>query len=167
MPGICPARCHTTGVASPSSEAACAAGPPRGEDYWELEVPAGRDPVTGRRRRVTRTSRGTKRDAERWATSVVSEVDRGRGGGSTATVGELLDRWLELGGRHLSPTTRRRYLGLIERHIEPALGSVALRRLDASHLDGLDNGLLDKSLAPATVRQVHAVLRRGLGQAVK
>lgn len=137
----------------------------RPADYWELEVELPVDPVTRRRRRATRSFRGTKRDAERALTAFVAEVNQGRGTGTNATLGELLDRWMALA--ELEVTTRRRYRGLIDRHIAPALGAVPLRRLDASQLDQLYRDLLDKGLASRTVRQVHAVLRRSLGQAVK
>jgi len=49
----------------------------RGKNSWRLVVSAGYDPVTGRRRRVQRTVRGSKRDAERSLARLVVEVEGG------------------------------------------------------------------------------------------
>src|SRR6266496_886883 len=38
----------------------------RGKGTWEVRIDIGRDPLTGKRRQVSRTVRGRKRHAERW-----------------------------------------------------------------------------------------------------
>jgi integrase len=139
--------------------------PTRPGDQWSLVVELPPDPVTGKRRRQVRSFRGTKRAADKALTALVAEADRGRQTGTSTTVDDLLARWLSLA--ELEVSTRRRYRGLIRLHISPALGSTPLRRLEPSELDELYRGLLKRGLAPATVRQVHAVLRRALAQAVK
>jgi len=63
---------------------------------------------------------------------------------------ELLDMWMELAEPNLSPTTARECRRLVDRRIRPALGKVAVRRLETSMLD-----------------QVHSILRRALKQGVK
>lgn len=135
---------------------------------WEVRVEAGRDPVTGRRRQISRTVRGTKRDAQRLLNSLASAADDGRHSGTDVTFAQLADRWLELAEADLSPTTARRYRDLLKNHIHPAIGSAQINRLRPSQLDALYSGLVTTSgLSPATVRQVHAVIRRALQQAVR
>jgi integrase len=56
---------------------------------WELVVDAGRDPVTGRRRRVTRRFRGNLREAKKARAALVVEVSRGRHDGTKATLDDL------------------------------------------------------------------------------
>ena len=117
---------------------------------------------------MSRTVRGTKRDAERALAEFVAEAGEPRQLATAATVSELFTRWLEHAGDDLSPTTLREYQRLVEKRIEPALGSIALRRLSSTQIDAFYRALsLDEGLAPATVRQIHAMLRRALGQAVK
>jgi hypothetical protein len=67
----------------------------RGADSWQVRVSLGRDPETGRYRYVGRYVQGTKRDAQRAAAELITEVDRGghREEGRH-TVNELLDRWM-------------------------------------------------------------------------
>jgi len=143
--------------------------PNRG-DYWELEVDAGRDPVSNKRRKVCRGFRGTKREAERELAELVNEVNRGKGRGTAATVGDLLERWLAAGvtkkGAPWSPTTRARAQEHVQT-ITPALGMTQLNRLDPSDIDALYVSLAGKGLAPRTIRGVHSVLHRSLDQAVR
>jgi hypothetical protein len=47
----------------------------REPDYWELRAYAGRDPITGRPRYVSRSFRGGKRDAGKALTQFVAEID--------------------------------------------------------------------------------------------
>jgi integrase len=47
-------------------------------DTWELRAYVGRDPVTGRKKYLTRTFRGGKRASEEALTKFVVEVDRSR-----------------------------------------------------------------------------------------
>ena len=68
---------------------------------------AGRDPLTGKRRYVSRAFRGSKREAQGALDRLVIEVDDGVEGGSVGTVGELLDRYVEVFGPTWSPSTLR------------------------------------------------------------
>jgi hypothetical protein len=47
----------------------------RDPDYWELRAYAGRDPISGRPRYVSRSFRGGKRDAGKALTQFVAEID--------------------------------------------------------------------------------------------
>ena len=70
-----------------------------------MMVYAGRDPVTGRKRQVTQTVRGTKKDAERVRNELLVAVQQGRAVGSSVTFGELLDAWFESASPDWSPRT--------------------------------------------------------------
>jgi hypothetical protein len=73
----------------------------------------------------------------------------------------------------LAWSTRVTYKGYIERTILPTLGHLPLRRLDTATPDRFYSelrgrgGVGGRPMAPATVRQVHAILRRALDQAVR
>jgi len=135
---------------------------------WEVRVESGRDPVTGKRRQVSRTVRGSKREAEKVLNALVSESDHGHHSGTSASFNELSDQWLALAENDLSPTTLRRYKNLLAKRILPALGDRSVQSIRTNDLDRLYLGLVnDVGLAPATVRQVHAVIRRAFRQAVR
>ena len=64
-------------------------------DAWRVMVYAGRDPVTGRKRQLTRTVQGTKKDAENARNEMLVAVQQGQATGTNVTFGELLDTWFE------------------------------------------------------------------------
>lgn len=142
-------------------------------DAWELRAYVGRDPVTGRKKYLTRTFRGGKRAAEGALSRFVVEVGGSGHASQDATVADLIEQWLLLASPELSPTTARGYRWIVDTYIVPTLGTVPLARLRPAQLDTFYAHLRDKGgakgrpLAPATVRQVHAILRRALGQAVR
>ena len=141
-------------------------------DSWRVMVYAGRDPVTGRKRQVTQTVRGTKKDAERARNELLVAVQQGRVSGASVTFGELLDAWFEAASPDWSPRTALEHRRIIDAVLKPALGDKQLTKLRAADLDALYGGLRAgsgerRALAPATVRKFHTVARSALQQAVK
>jgi len=104
----------------------------RGGSSYQAIVYAGIDPVTKRQRYLRDTAR-TQKEAERALTRLLSQVDEQRTPNTSATVGYLLDRWLELA--QLELTTRDTYEAYIRRHVRPVLGGVPLRKLTVDVLD--------------------------------
>jgi len=135
---------------------------------WELRVRAGRDPLTGKHRQISRTFRGSGRQASKALARLVTEAQDGSHAGSDKTVGELLDRWIDhLEARGRTPKTIDGYRSLARARLEPALGTVKLRRLTPVQLDDLYQSLLGAGLSPVYVRHCHAALSTALRQAVK
>jgi integrase len=140
----------------------------RSPGSWELTVSAGVDPTSGRYSRVIRTVRGTKREARAALHQLEVEVSTGQVGSEDPMVAELLERWLaHLQGLGRSPSTLYGYRNTVNRDVIPAIGTVRLSKLNAGHLDALYSSLRERGLAPATVRQIHAIMRAGLHQAVR
>jgi integrase len=82
-------------------------------------------------------------------------------------LGRYLQEWLQGAQSSIRPSTWRRYEQLLRLYAIPTLGTLPLTRLEPRHVQRLYTDCLARDLAPATVRQLHAVLRRALGQAVK
>ena len=63
--------------------------------------------MRGRYRYVSRTVRGTRKEAEAALAALVTQVNTGAGGhtGTDASVGELIEQWLDLKRDALSLTT--------------------------------------------------------------
>lgn len=134
---------------------------------WEVRLESGRDPVTGRRRQVSRSVHGTKREAQRILNGLLAEAEISQGGRTAANFKQLSDQWLALVQNDLSPTTVHRYKNLLKNRILPALGDRSVHSIRTNDLDRLYLGLVNEvGLAPATVRQAHAIIRRAFRQAV-
>ena len=83
------------------------------------------------------------------------------------TVGEYLGWWAEnVVQNDVAHRTYHNYLSQIRNHILPALGKKKLRTLKLEDMEGLYRSMTASGLSSATVRYVHAVLRRALKQAV-
>jgi integrase len=81
------------------------------------------------------------------------------------TVGQYLASWLESVKHSIRPSTWTRYAELLNRHVVPAVGKVALARLTPQQLQALYAAKLAEGLSPTTVHHLHAVLHRALGTA--
>jgi integrase len=76
-------------------------------------------------------------------------------------------RWLGGVEGSVRSSTLEKYRRDLEHHILPNLGRVPLARLGPQHLQHCYSALSAAGLSPTSVRHVHAVLHRALGQAVR
>jgi len=108
----------------------------RSKSSWTIVVEAGRDPVTGKRKRIKKAFRGTKREAQKEMAKIIAQVEKGTYvEPSKLTFGEYLKNWIENYGRtNISATTFRRYKQIIYSRIVPYLGNVKLDKLRPIHL---------------------------------
>src|SRR5215207_9201255 len=101
---------------------------------WELVVQGGVDPVSGRRREVSRVFRGNLRDAKKARAELLAEVGKGRHTGSSFSVDELFAEWIvELARKGRSPNTIRGYENIYRRNIQVRLGKLAVRKVTTKH----------------------------------
>jgi len=141
--------------------------PELGPNAWELIVDVGRDPITGRRRQRSRVFRGTSKAADTAMAQLVAEATtERRGPGTDAPLSEIVQAWLDLVEADLSPTTLIGYRRVLRNQIAPGIGQRPVNEITTPDLDRFYRQLLT-TLSPASVRQVHAVLRRALRQAVR
>jgi integrase len=114
-----------------------------------------------------------KRAAESELSKLVVEVSGSGLSAQDTSVGDLVERWFTMAQTELSPSTVRGYGRLIRTHIVPALGSVPLARLRPAQLDSFygklrkSGGANGRPLSAASVRQVHAIVRRAMSQGVR
>jgi len=135
--------------------------------HWQLRAFAGPDPVTGKPRQVSRTFTGSERAAAKALTALVAEVGAGKFKRTSATVGQLLDKWLEFASQRQRPRTVYENRSKINSRIRPVLGDLRLDKLEPDTLDGAYRMWLEQGLSPSTVHQYHAILSAACRQAVK
>jgi integrase len=141
----------------------------RGGDSWQVRVSLGRDPESGRYSYATKWVHGTKRDAQKAAAALTTEVERGSHRQTTRhTVGELLDRWMDhIEAQGRAPSTLTRYRSAISANIKPRLGDLPLAKVGPAELDGLYSRLARTGLSPLSIRKSHAILSAAFNQAVR
>jgi integrase len=110
----------------------------------------------------------TRQGASRLLADALRDKERGLTSlGDRQTVEQYLVSWLGVCKHTVKPGTWRRYRDFVRLHIVPAVGTVALAKLTAQHVQALYARKLDDGLAPATVRQMHAVLHKALQTALR
>jgi integrase len=134
---------------------------------WRVHVYLGADARTGKQRYLTRTVRGTKRDAEKVRAALVAQAVQGKFGETAAgTVADVTERWLEHLEPDISPATASAYRVYLRNWIVPRLGEQKIDRLRPADFDRF-YASLRKHLSAASVLKVHSILRAALGQAVR
>ncbi len=142
-------------------------------DRWYAVIYEGMDSVTGRERRTWHAAGPDRADAERLAARLAGECNGRRDEVRSLTLGAYLTRrWLPGKKVVLAASTYAGYRRNVERHIVPALGRIALRRLRPHHLEAFYATLLrhrdaSTGLAPKTVYEIHLVIRGALTDAAR
>jgi integrase len=131
---------------------------------WRIRVSTGRNVLTGEYGRENRTVYGTARDADRALRELQAEVELGMHRHRDKTVRMLLEAWLEVAQRNLSPTTVRSYRDYLDNRILPAIGDRKVHQLRTEDLDRFYAALQDAGLKPRSIQQCHSIIRRGFRQ---
>lgn len=101
-------------------------------------VYAGVDPVTGKRSYLRETIDGTdkvaRKRAEKALNRMLAQVDGQRSAPSSTSLSFALDEWMRT--NEIEASTRKAYLGYIDRTIRPALGTTAVNKITARTLEG-------------------------------
>jgi integrase len=144
---------------------------------WEIRIFVGTDPVTHKKKMLSKTFEGGERQAVKFRASLLADLDRDGIGSSRASIAYLLREWMRLQEKEgRSPSTLRTYQGYIDNWILPAIGQMRLDRLTAGDLRKLYASMTDapplrkgapKGRRPATVRQVRAIVSSALSFAVE
>jgi integrase len=136
-----------------------------GKGRWEVVVSAGVDPLTGKRRRVSRVVHGRKDDAVRALHALHAEVDRTHTRlGSDSSLGALITEYLRV--TQLSPTMRDDYQRARRQMLPSIVEDVALWKLRANDLDSL-YASLRAGHSPDRIIRLHTLISAALTRAVK
>jgi len=141
--------------------------------HWAIVIEM-RDPETGRRKRKWHSFSGTKRQAQTECARLISELRVGTYIEPTKiTFAQFLERWLDDVRTRVALKTHERYAQICRKKFAPLLGAIPLAKLKPdiylAYAKALTSGRRKGSggLSPRTVRQMHAVMKSALAQAVK
>jgi integrase len=135
---------------------------------WTIQASGGFDGA-GKRVRITRTVRGSRRDADHALTRLLAEVDRGQvvRAGAETFGSFLTERWLPHMRSRVGGATWTRYEGLVRLYLVQRCGRVKLAALRPHHLQAALDAMLADGAAPASVVKCHRVASSSLRQAVR
>jgi integrase len=140
----------------------------RSKGSWQLRYEAPPD-GTGKRKYLSETVKGNKKDAERVLRERLAAIENG---GYVAkhkeTVKEFMQRWLNTyASTNVTLRTLQGYRGYIERYLDSTIGPVALQNLTPRHIQGVYADMLERGLSNTTVVQLHRIVREALSHGVK
>lgn len=141
----------------------------RGDRAYFLRVYIGRHPDTGKRIEVSKTVRGTKRQAEQVLTAMLRAKDMGTLVEPVKmSLNTLLDKWLASSVKpRVRDRTHRDYAAIADRYIRPTLGNRLITQIKPMDVQIAYAKLIERPLSPRTIRHCHAVLHNAFEQAVK
>lgn len=134
------------------------------DDRWRVRVYVGTDPVTGKQRVASRSFRATgPRDAAKHAAEVETALRRHLNETAVdhSTIAGLLDDWMAVKRRKLSPTTIYGYELRVAK-IVAQFGRMPAEQLTGRQIDDWYGKLLAKGTSDAEVVAIHRVLRAAL-----
>ena len=132
-----------------------------------MQVYAGRDPRTGKERRIARTIRGTRSDADHALRQLIREVEAGQHRGDDPTVAELAEQWHAFRSPDWTPRTCHNYRSVLDRWVLPHLGTTRARKVTTRTLDQAYANMVADGAGAQTVRKAHTIIRAMFTQAAK
>jgi integrase len=109
----------------------------------------------------------TRRDVQQRLTAALRDQQQGiTPAPERQTVGQFLRRYLETVVSGRAGNTQRNTRAIVTTHLVPAFGARPLVKLTPAEIQRLYADLQRRGRKASTVRQVHAILRTALGQAV-
>jgi hypothetical protein len=114
---------------------------------YRVRVYAGTDPVSGKRHDLVGVVAAGPRaaaEAEKARRRLLSQLDERRNPRTKATVNQLLDRFSRSSTsttRRLDDSTRKTYIGYLDRHVRRVLGNQLLSKVEGEVLDALNGQL--------------------------
>ena len=145
---------------------------------WYAVVYDGPDPLTGKDRRRWVQAGSRKGDAEKLLAELIQRKYEGETVvNERVTLGQYLwERWLPIQATRVRPSTYDSYRRNTRLHVDPALGRRPLDKLTVEDLDLFYARLLTDGnkrkgsapgLRPKSVRNIHVMLNKALGDAVR
>lgn len=140
----------------------------RSKGSWSISIYLGKDPVTNKKKYKWYTVKGTKKEADKFLTEKLSEIEKGIFVDSkNMTLAEYLYYWYEQCCiKKLSVTTYESYKRNIDKYIIPQLGNIKLENLLPLQLQSFYSEL-SKNLSNTTILYIHRILHSALRQAMK
>lgn len=134
---------------------------------WSVVIELGK--IDGKRKQKWYTVQGNKKDAEKFLTEKLRELDIGSFSDSkNMSVRSFMNYWYrEYCMVNLSPTTYESYRRNLDKHILNELGDVKLDSLSPIHLQEFYNKCLKKTLSKTTVKYMHRIIHSALKQATR
>ena len=140
----------------------------KGEVHYQVTVEGGNDELTGKRIRVFKNVKGSKREARSIMYRMIAEMEQGElTKKNNKKMGEWMDEWLDTYLPNIEETTRKGYKFKIRSYIKPAIGDIFVTSLRTEHIQRMVNDMIDEGLSPKNIRDTYNNVNAAMKKAVK
>lgn len=128
---------------------------------WEVTIELGRDPITGKRKRKTKSGFKTKKEAIEYNNKFSSEISNGLNIiDNKILLKDFLTSWYhDYKINTIKINTRTNYESRINNYIIPYLGNIELYKINTATIQQFYNSLIKKGLKPSSIKKIIEVLR--------
>ena len=138
-----------------------------GSVSYQIVAESDHDPTTGKRERIYRTVRGTKKQAESTLRKLIESLEAGLTTDASAIkLCDWMDTWFTNYLPNIEATTRAGYRESIRNYIAPHLGNIPLKFLKTDSIQAWINMLIQRGLGAKTIRNAYNNLNAALKKAV-
>lgn len=138
-------------------------------DTWRVRVDFGKDPITGKRRVVSRNVKGSKAMARKERDRIRKEHESGiKVDSDKVTLSEFIKTWAEakLSSGTASEETVKGNLSSLA-HVERYIGDVPIAKIDAQTIERVYAAIReDRGIGGTTMNRIHSLLKSVLKKAV-
>jgi integrase len=140
----------------------------KGKTSWHYVIELGKD-MFGKRKQKRKRGFKTKKEAQKALTESLHAMNTGRYiEPNKMHMSEYLDNWLNNKQIQVKKSTFKKYYWLVNSHIKPYIGNIALSKLSGLNIQQLYRLLAtEKHLSNENIRKVHSVLNNALKEAVR
>lgn len=137
-------------------------------DVWEAQVNLGKDPATGKPKRIAIYGSSQAECRNKLIETLNSIRNQTFVEPSKITLSSWLDTWMkEYKKQSIRPTTYASYEWIIKKYITKSLGQALLKDLQPHQIQKFYNEKSESGLSPRTVKYIHVLLHEALDQAIK
>lgn len=148
----------------------------RSKGTFEIAYNLGNDPLTGKRKRIALSFKGTKQQAEKELRRILRTLDTGEYVEPTSIkTGDFLAQWRDAVRNQVSPKTHERYAQIVDHYLIPRFGACPLVKLSPMaiqqvYIDLETKGSFinkERGLSPKTRLDIHRIFKLALKHAVR
>lgn len=137
-------------------------------DCWEAMITLGRDPATGKVKRLPVYGKTQQECRDKLIETLQSIKNQTFVEPHKITVEDWFDTWLkEYKKDNIRPSTYASYENIVRVHIKPHLGKAYLRELRPEQVQKFYNERKFAGLSSRTIRNIHVIIHEALDQALK
>ncbi|MCK6203978.1 tyrosine-type recombinase/integrase [Bacillus infantis] len=133
---------------------------------WSFTMDAGRDPLTGKRKQVTRSGFKTKKEASEEAARITSELKTGEYQETSIRFSDVVTLWLEEKETNCRPSTLYSYKRALKAQIMPEFEKKIVSNIKPIDVHNFYQKLLKNGLTTKYISYVDGILKQILDKAV-